>query len=75
MPWLPEDDDRLLLAAKVAIAGFLTIVFALFGLFVVVGPVLNHEYHPDPLVLVPIGTAVLGAILMLVGLNSRLWKG
>jgi hypothetical protein len=70
-----RDETRLVLAAKLALAGFLAVVFALFGVFVLVAPLLDNDYDADPLLFVPIGTAVLGAILMLVGINSRFWKG
>lgn len=69
-----DDDDRLMLSAKIAFAGFLAVVLTLLLVVAFIAPIFVDHYHNDPLVVVPIVTSFLGAILMLVGIRSRLWK-
>jgi len=69
-----DDDERLLLSAKIAFAGVLTVVLTLLLAVAFIAPIFVTEYENDPLVIVPIATSFLGAILMLVGIRSRFWK-
>lgn len=72
---LIEDDERLQLAAKIAFAGVFTVVLTLLLTVAFIAPVFVTHYVIDPLVLVPITTAFIGAILMLLGIRTRFWKG
>lgn len=75
MPRRFDDDDRVVLAAKIAFAGVFTIVLTLLLAIAFIAPIFVDRYVVDPLVLVPVVTSFLGAILMLVGIQSRFWKG
>lgn len=68
------DDERLQLAAKVSFAGVFTVVLTLLLAVAFVAPLFVEGYKNDPLVVVPIVTSFLGAILMLLGIRTRFWK-